>query len=476
MSAARPQPALESEIPARQGRRPVASWMHLGGQVLTPAVVFLSLWISVRLRGLAFTGQYEALAIVGCLVCAVVFQGVGINHAKWRAGGLLDLGSLLVAWTASTCVLLALGYFTKFTAMYSRVALTTWFVLGSILLCTAHLLLWSYFDKLRRRGVGVVSAVIGPMTPAARRLVTAFQSDAALGVRLLGYFGSPGIAGVEDLPCLGALSDLPRYVSLGEVGAAYISLEQSSGELPQLLEALQGGRASVFLIPNVFAFDLLQSELHSVDGIPVLSVGSVEPGILGGLAKRAIDLCGSAAALVALSPLIALAAIAIKFDSPGPVIFRQKRCGMHNEEITVWKFRSMWVDAVASTKMQAVVPGDPRVTRVGAWLRKTSLDELPQLWNVLCGKMSLVGPRPHALPFNDQYRGECRGYMLRHKVRPGITGWAQVNGCRGDIGVQGEIQRRLDYDLEYIRRWSVVLDVWILLRTVPAVWLNRNVY
>lgn len=476
MSAAAPQVAPEASRPARPRRSRAAAWMRAGGQILTPAIVFGSLWLSVWLRGVPLGHDYDALGIIACLICVLVFQGFGLNHARWRTGSLLDLGSLSLAWIVSIALLLTLGYLTKTTDQYSRIALTTWFVVALLLLWLLHLLLWSYFGRLRQKGIGAVSAVIGPPTPAAQRLAAAFQADASLGVQLCGYFGELGQRGMEGLPRLGALQEMAPYVQQRGIDAAYLSLESSGAQLPDLMEALQGGRTSVFLIPNVFAFDLLQSELQSVNGIPVLAVGGAEMSALGGVVKRAMDVVLSAAALLLLSPLLLLITAAIKLDSPGPVIFRQRRCGLHNEEITVWKFRSMRACEAASRQMRIAVGGDPRVTTVGAWLRKTSLDELPQLWNVFCGSMSLVGPRPHALAFNEHYRENYRGYMLRHKVRPGITGWAQINGCRGDSGVQGDIQRRLDYDLEYIRRWSPVLDVWILARTIPALLLNRDVY
>ncbi|TAN22225.1 MAG: undecaprenyl-phosphate glucose phosphotransferase [Acidobacteria bacterium] len=476
MSAAAPQVAPEASRPARPRRSRAAVWMRVGGQILTPAIVFGSLWLSVQLRGLEFGRGYEALGIIACLVCVLVFQGFGISHARWRTGSLMDLGSLSLAWIVSIAMLLALGYLTKTTDQYSRIALTTWFVLGLLLLCLLHLLLWSYFGWLRERGIGAVSAVIGPPTSAAQRLAATFQADASLGVQLCGYFGELGQCGIEGLPRLGALHDLAAYVRLKGVDAAYLSLEHSGAQLPDLMQALQGGRTSVFLIPNVFAFDLLQSELQSVNGIPVLAVGGAEMSPLGGAVKRLMDLTLSGLALLVLSPLLLVIAAAIKLDSPGPVIFRQRRYGIHSEEIEVWKFRSMRTLDNDRGAIAQAVRGDWRVTRVGAWLRKTSLDELPQFWNVLRGAMSLVGPRPHAVAHNELYRDKLRGYMLRHRARPGMTGWAQVNGCRGETDTIEKMQRRLDYDLEYIRRWSPVLDVWILLRTIPALLLNRDVY
>ncbi|MGH9486154.1 MAG: undecaprenyl-phosphate glucose phosphotransferase [Terriglobales bacterium] len=445
--------------------------------MLNPAVVFGTLWLAVTIRGLTFTLRYEVLGIIGCLVCVVIFKGLGYNRSRWRTGTILDLGSLMVAWTATAAVLLLFGYLTKSTAQYSRIALTTWFVLAFFVLCLLHALMWSCFGWLRRRGVGTVPAVIGPWTPVASRLAAAFREDASLGVNLIGYFDDRALPGSHGLPRLGSLWELAAFARRERVGAAYISLEQPSAEaLSAVMSELQGSETAVYLIPNLFAFDLLHSQLESVSGIPTLAVGRAQPGELGGLMKRGMDIALSAVALALLSPVLLGAAAAIKLDSDGPVFFRQRRYGMNGDGISVWKLRTMRCMDTDGASARQTVRGDSRVTRAGAWLRRTSVDEIPQLWNVLCGSMSMVGPRPHTIALDECYRDKIRGYLLRRKVRPGVTGWAQVNGHRGETDTVEKMQRRLDFDLEYIRRWSPMLDIWILLRTIPALLTNRDVY
>lgn len=476
MASAAPQITLTPRRPAAGTGSSGGTWVRTVGQLLNPAVVFSTLWVATALHGVKFTLKYEALGIIACLICAATLNSVHYNRSRWRTGSILDFGSLLLAWAGTAGILLTLGYLTKSTAMYSRVALTTWFVLAFVVLCLLHLLLWSYFDRLRRRGVGAFAAVIGPVTPAASRLAQAFQQDAGLGVNLVGYFDDQARPDVAGLPRLGALRDLPAFARSERIGAVYISLEQASAPgLPGIMSELQGGESAIYLIPNLFAFDLLHSELQSVSGIPTIAVGRALQGQLGGLLKRSTDLALSIAALALLSPVLLACAMAIKLDSPGPVFFRQRRYGLSGQEIVIWKLRTMRCMDCDGANPGATTRGDPRVTRIGAWLRKASLDEAPQLFNVFRGSMSLVGPRPHAVAMDDFYRDKIRGFLLRRKVRPGITGWAQVNGFRGESTLE-KMQRRLDFDLEYIRRWSLMLDLWILLRTVPALLFNRDVY
>lgn len=473
-TATKPEPLAP---PAPRRRSAGSAWLRVCGRLANPAVVFGALWIAAEIRGLQFGIHYEALGIVACLTALLVFNGMGLNRSRWRTGTLIDLGSLFVAWATTASILLALGYVTKSTADFSRVALSTWFVLVLVLLCVLHLAVWSYFRWLRRRGVGSCSAVLAPLTPAALRLAAAFRADASFGVAAEGFFDDEKREPTGGMPWLGRLLDLPDYVRRNGIQAVYVSLEQPGvPALPRVLEGLQGSSSSIYLIPNLFSFDLLSSEWQSVGGIPVLAVGGAELGEFGGVLKRAMDAAISAAALALLSPLLLVVAVAIKVDSPGPVIFKQKRYGLNGDEITVWKFRSMSCLDNDRRHVHQAVRADRRVTSVGAWLRRTSVDELPQLWNVLRGSMSLVGPRPHAVAHNEFYREKIRGYMLRHRVRPGMTGWAQVNGLRGQTETLDKMQRRLDYDLEYVRRWTPVLDLWILLRTVPALLSNRDVY
>jgi putative colanic acid biosynthesis UDP-glucose lipid carrier transferase len=243
----------------------------------------------------------------------------------------------------------------------------------------------------------------------------------------------------------------------------------------RLLEDLKDTTASVYFVPDIFAFDLIQAQVCNLDGIPLLAVCETPFSGMNGVLKRASDVALASAALLFVWPVMAAIAVGVRLSSPGPILFKQRRYGLYGECIMVYKFRSMTVCEDGASVVQAK-RNDARVTPFGAFLRRTSLDELPQLLNVLNGSMSLVGPRPHAVSHNEEYRKVIDGYMRRHKVRPGITGWAQVNGCRGETETVDKMQRRVEYDLEYLRNWSLRLDVAILLRTVRLIWRDRNAY
>jgi putative colanic acid biosynthesis UDP-glucose lipid carrier transferase len=232
---------------------------------------------------------------------------------------------------------------------------------------------------------------------------------------------------------------------------------------------------SIYFVPDVFAFDLVQPRCVDIGGMPVLSICDTPYQGIDGFRKRLSDILLASLALVALTPLMLAAAAAVRLTSKGPVLFRQRRYGLNGEEILVYKFRTMSVCEDGGQILQAV-KHDHRCTRVGAFLRRTSIDELPQLYNVLQGTMSVVGPRPHAVAHNEQYRKLVSGYMMRHKVRPGITGWAQVNGLRGETDTVEKMRQRVNLDLEYVKNWSLGLDAKIILKTASSLLKDANAY
>jgi putative colanic acid biosysnthesis UDP-glucose lipid carrier transferase len=243
----------------------------------------------------------------------------------------------------------------------------------------------------------------------------------------------------------------------------------------KLLDELQDTTASVYFLPDIYVFDLMQSRFDNVGGMPAIAICETPFMGLNGMIKRTSDIVLGSAILLLLLPLMLVIALAVRFTSPGPVIFRQRRYGLYGEEIIVYKFRSMTVTDDGSKIVQAT-KDDQRLTRIGAFLRRSSLDELPQFINVLQGRMSIVGPRPHAVAHNEQYRKLIKGYMLRHKVKPGITGWAQVNGMRGETETLDKMEARIQYDLDYLRSWSLWLDIWIILKTVKVVLTRENAH
>jgi putative colanic acid biosynthesis UDP-glucose lipid carrier transferase len=277
-------------------------------------------------------------------------------------------------------------------------------------------------------------------------------------------------------PVLGKTSELVQYVR--EHGIKMIFISQPISAQPRirkLIDELQDTTASVYFLPDVYIFDLMQARFDNVGGMPVIAICETPFMGLNSTIKRASDVVLSSLILLLLAPLMLVVAVAVKMSSPGPVIFRQRRYGLYGEEIIVYKFRSMSVMENGAAVVQAQ-RHDGRVTKIGGFLRRTSLDELPQFINVLQGRMSIVGPRPHAVAHNEQYRKLIKGYMLRHKVKPGITGWAQVNGLRGETATLDKMEARIQYDLDYLRNWSVWLDLWIVLKTVKVVLTRENAF
>jgi putative colanic acid biosynthesis UDP-glucose lipid carrier transferase len=243
----------------------------------------------------------------------------------------------------------------------------------------------------------------------------------------------------------------------------------------KLLDELQDTTASVYFLPDIYIFDLMQARFDNVGGMPVIAICESPFTGFNSMVKRVSDIVLAALIQIGLTPIMLAIALAVKLTSPGPIIFRQRRYGLYGEEIIVYKFRSMTV-AEDGAKVVQATKNDQRVTKIGGFLRRSSLDELPQFINVLQGRMSIVGPRPHAVAHNEQYRKLIKGYMLRHKVKPGITGWAQVNGLRGETETLNKMEARIQYDLDYLRNWSLWLDLWIVLRTVQVVLKRENAH
>jgi putative colanic acid biosynthesis UDP-glucose lipid carrier transferase len=281
---------------------------------------------------------------------------------------------------------------------------------------------------------------------------------------------------IEPNQLVGHCQGVAQFVRANGVSAIYIALPLSNvPRIGDMIRELRDTTASIYFLPDVFAFDLIQGRLVDINGMPALSVCDTPFHGMDAVLKRALDLLLASAAVLAALPLMILIAVGVKLSSPGPALFKQRRYGLNGEEIMVYKFRSMTVCENGADVPQAV-RNDPRTTRLGRILRRTSLDELPQLFNVIQGKMSLVGPRPHAVSHNEQYRKLICGYMIRHKVRPGITGWAQIHGLRGETNTIEKMSARVKFDIDYLNQWSLWLDIKILARTLLMVMRDDKAY
>jgi len=311
-------------------------------------------------------------------------------------------------------------------------------------------------------------AVVVGVNEHGKELARRLDSDPYAGMRVAGFFDDRRDSRVEGLGAyalLGKIEDLPRFANENNVDSIYIALPMSAQpRILALLDSLRDTTSSIFFVPDIFITDLIQGQVNFVQGQPVVAVRESPFTGLDGVIKRASDIVFSVPMLAALSPLLLLIALGVKLSSPGPVIFRQRRYGLGGKEIYVYKFRTMTVTEDGAVVRQAA-QHDERVTPFGAFLRRTSLDELPQFINVLQGRMSVVGPRPHAVAHNEMYRRLIKGYMLRHKVRPGVTGWAQVNGLRGETETVQKMKARVEFDVDYLCNWSLNLDFYIVAKT-----------
>jgi putative colanic acid biosynthesis UDP-glucose lipid carrier transferase len=429
-----------------------------------PVLIVVSFIAFTLAWGEAFDAPHLVLALI---VFSLTFPGtvplMGSPHAL--------LKEIAIGWTVTALILLFLGYVTQSLGAFNLAMIATWFAATPAILYLARRIVPVVIARvlaIEGRRTAVIAGVTGP----GRRLAAEFAASGYLGVNVVGFFDDRTPARLGDLPAgglKGRLQELPAFVKANGVESIFVALPMASQpRIVRLLDELRDTTTSVYFVPDVFLTDLIQARIDDVNGIPVVAVCETPHYGLDGLVKRLEDVLLAALILTLVAPLMLAIAAAVRLSSPGPIIFRQRRYGLDGKEIVVYKFRTMRVMEDGPDVPQAT-RADPRVTRVGAFLRRTSLDELPQFLNVLAGTMSIVGPRPHAVAHNEAYRKSIKGYMVRHKVRPGITGLAQVNGLRGEIQSLEKMQKRVEYDLEYLRHWSLGLDLRIIFRTVLLV-------
>jgi putative colanic acid biosysnthesis UDP-glucose lipid carrier transferase len=406
-------------------------------------------------------------ALSGILVVAMIHPGrnygLGLNNPRVALAI-----SVVHRWVMMLALLLLVAYMAKFSAEYSRRVVLTWAAATPVGITLVSLWLQELMDRAMSNTANQSSALFVGVNEGSLELAKRMRRNPRLNMRVSGFFDdrSAERLGVDSaVPLLGRLPDVVRHVQEHSTDVIFIALPvRHIKRVLDLIEQLHDTTASIYYVPDIYVFDLIQARTQDILGIPVVAMRETPFGGYRGVAKRAFDLCVTCALLPLLAlPLLAIA-VAVKLSSPGPVIFRQRRYGLDGREIVVYKFRTMRVVEDGPSIRQAT-KDDSRVTPIGRLLRRYSLDELPQLFNVLRGTMSLVGPRPHAVAHNEEYRKLIKGYMIRHKVPPGITGLAQINGCRGETEKLEQMQARVNYDLEYLRRWSPALDVKILIAT-----------
>jgi putative colanic acid biosynthesis UDP-glucose lipid carrier transferase len=441
---------------------------------LDPLVVVAMLFACMLLNGEKFSGLYASAALLALVISGAVFSRPHNDNDVVATRLSRVYSRILFRWASIAAILLLLAFAFKVSAIFSRLVMLSW-------LCATPFALFAV-QALRLRA----HSLLANRAATPRYIIIGANN---VGFELLHRLPPKGFIGFFDFrsadrvsqwidadKLIGHCKDVADFVRKNGVSTIYIALPLSNvPRIGDMVRELRDTTASIYFLPDVFAFDLIQGRLTNINGMPALAVCDTPFHGMDAVLKRVFDVAFAGVALILCAPLLVLIALGVKLTSRGPILFRQRRYGLNGDEINVYKFRSMTVCEDGAAVVQAT-RNDRRITPFGGILRRTSLDELPQLFNVIEGNMSLVGPRPHAVAHNEQYRKLICGYMIRHKVRTGITGWAQVNGMRGETDTIEKMSARVKFDIDYLNQWSLWLDVKILVRTVLLVLGDDQAY
>ena len=449
-------------------------------QTLTPPLAALaSLYVVTQVWHVSFEHSPSTLAVI------ITLQFLVLTHPPrdlstqltWRPVS-ASIGVVL-RWALLLAVLLIVGHSTNAFRAYPQRAFETWALVTPAALVICSLIVGQIMQRVVLSAVGGRKVIFAGYNSSSLALARTLESNPALRLQVGGFFddrGSDRLNMEADTRLVGRLSELAAFAKEHNIDVIFIALPvRHIKRVLDLLDDLRDTTASIYYVPDIFVFDLIQARSSELNGIPVVAMCETPFYGYRGLTKRLIDIGVSVAFLVCASPLLLLIALMVKLSSPGPVVFRQRRYGLDGHEIMVYKFRTMTVTE-DGVQIRQASRTDSRITPIGRFLRRYSLDELPQFINVLQGRMSLVGPRPHAVAHNEQYRTLIKGYMVRHKVRPGITGLAQINGARGETARLEEMEARIKLDLEYLRGWSPGLDFKIMALTFVKIFRDDKAF
>lgn len=428
--------------------------------------------------------QVASLLIVSLMVLIYPLAGA---YQSIRMGTLAqELPALFRAWSLVVLSLITISFATKTSAIFSRETFFIWTLGGLLLQILIHWGTRVSFHQIRTQGLNTRNALlIGSGLPLFNFYNTLLQNP-ELGIRVVGWISCGTHAGVTDesgsslkgFPkFLGKLDEIPAIVKHHQVDLLYLALPlEETSRITEVVRRTIPLSVDVSWVPDLSSFQLVHHGLREIAGQPILCLSDSPLDGVSRIVKTLEDYLLASLILLLTTPLLLLISLGVKISSPGPVLFKQKRGGLNGREFLVWKFRTMKVHTEDEGKVTPVARNDSRVTSFGAFLRKTSLDELPQFFNVLQGTMSIVGPRPHAIEHNEKFREELEAYMMRHRIKPGITGWAQVNGWRGSIHHTDQLKARLDFDLYYINNWSIWFDFKIIVLTLFRGLIHKDAY
>jgi len=467
----------------KQGKiRRYDSKLNAIARLIDSGIILLTFIAIIDLLAVEWETSYLSI-VLASIVLFNFFAESQDAYRSWRGAGLRgEVRAVFLSWLSMVFIFVSIDALMLETDTYKKEFVLFWFLTTPLELISWHIIVRGTLGYFRAQGFNTRKVAIVGATPLAVRLKHVFDRMEWSGFKFFGYYDDRSFRdddrrlGEDEVIVVGGTEQLILDCKSGKLDTVYITLAMSAEQrIKKLTEALADTTASVYLVPDLFTFNLLNSRWVDYQGITAISIYETPFAGLDSAAKRVEDIILSFFILLLISLPMLVIAFLVKTTSPGPVLFKQTRYGADGDEIKVWKFRSMSVQDNGAEIKQAT-KGDARITPLGAFLRRTSLDELPQFFNALGGSMSIVGPRPHAVAHNEEYRGKIQGYMLRHKVKPGITGLAQINGFRGETDTLDKMEGRVHYDLKYIQTWSIGLDLKIILLTIFKGFTNKNAY
>jgi putative colanic acid biosynthesis UDP-glucose lipid carrier transferase len=461
-----------------------SSIIGLISRVSDPVSVFFAAVAAHGLRfgfqDIDFSKDYRFLVGFAILSVIIVFPLFNL-YTSWRGQSLLKQAKMVFwAWCVVVTVMIILLFAMKISAVYSRIWLGSWAILGLLFILASRIAVYAFLQYQRRKRRNIRSVFIVGAGDLGRRVKVQIDLSPWTGYVVSGFFDdAPALKGtlVDDVEVKGSIDEVEQFMSSGEVDEIWLALPLRAEErMKELLYGLRHHTINIKLIPDIFGFSILNHSMTEIAGLPAVNLSDTPMGGANRIVKELEDRLLAIIILVLIGPVALIIAALIKLTSPGPILFKQKRHGWDGRVINIYKFRTMIMHAEDDDCLTQACKNDPRVTKIGRFLRKTSLDELPQFYNVLQGRMSIVGPRPHAVQHNELYKEKVDRYMLRHMVKPGITGWAQVNGYRGETDTIDKMKKRIEYDLFYIENWSLWLDIKIILMTLLKGFRDKNAY
>jgi len=459
-----------------------SGFINLFSRISDPIMVILAAFIAYVVRfsfdNSALPINYRFLVLFAVLSVVLIFPLFNL-YGSWRGQSLTKQArAIIIAWFSVVLLMIIILFSLKVSSEYSRLWLAWWMALGLTFLLAFRLCIYGFLQYQRKQGRNFRNVIIVGAGDLGKKLISQTTESPWSGFKIKALFddATQGMgASIKGYPVVGGINDIEPYIIKNQIDEVWIALPlRAEQRVKDLLYSLRHQTVNIKLIPDIFGFSLLNHSMTEIVGLPAVNLSDTPMGGSNQLIKAMEDRLLALLIIILISPLLLIISIIIKLTSPGPVLFKQKRHGWDGKIINVYKFRTMKLHSEDKGQLTQARKGDVRITPFGAFLRSTSLDELPQFYNVLQGHMSIVGPRPHAIEHNELYKEQVNQYMLRHMVKPGITGWAQVNGLRGETDTLDKMKKRVEFDLFYIENWSLWFDFRIIFMTLYKGFTHKN--